>query len=132
MGMDNWEEGKAEVSFMPTAQTIREVKNSLATERRRHIEELASAIVDEMERRASKTTAPKPKKAKAECKPTLDEVKAYCLQRRNNVDPEKWFNFYESKGWMIGKNKMKSWQAAVRTWEKTEASTNEGWGNFTR
>lgn len=52
--------------------------------------------------------------------PTLDEVRAYCLERKNNVDPESFVSFYESKGWMIGKNKMKDWKAAVRTWEKKE------------
>jgi hypothetical protein len=50
--------------------------------------------------------------------PTLDEVKAYCQERNNSVDPEKWYDFYVSKGWMIGKNKMKDWKAAVRTWER--------------
>ena len=50
--------------------------------------------------------------------PTLAEVKAYCEERGNNVDPERFIDFYESKGWMIGKNKMKDWKAAVRTWEK--------------
>ncbi len=50
--------------------------------------------------------------------PTLDEVTDYCRERGNRVDPEKWFDFYASKGWMIGKNKMKDWKAAVRTWEK--------------
>ena len=56
--------------------------------------------------------------------PTLDEVKAYCLERKNQVDPEAFFNFYESKGWMVGKNKMKDFKAAVRTWERT--SRNKG------
>ena len=50
--------------------------------------------------------------------PTIEEVKAYCSERNNCVDAEKWFDFYAAKGWMIGKNKMKDWQAAVRTWEK--------------
>ncbi|MDP4271760.1 MAG: hypothetical protein Q8909_16815, partial [Bacteroidota bacterium] len=50
--------------------------------------------------------------------PSIDEVKAYCKERKNNVDAERFFNFYSSKGWMIGKNKMKDWFAAVRTWEK--------------
>ena len=54
--------------------------------------------------------------------PTLEEVKAYCRERGNNVDPERWMDFYQSKGWMVGKNKMKDWKAAVRTWEK-EAKT---------
>ena len=50
--------------------------------------------------------------------PTLDEVRNYCKERNNTVDCERWYDFYESKGWMIGKNKMKDWKAAVRTWEK--------------
>ena len=50
--------------------------------------------------------------------PTLDEIKAYCDERRNLVDVERFYDFYSSKGWMVGKNKMKDWKAAVRTWEK--------------
>lgn len=51
--------------------------------------------------------------------PTLEEVKAYCEERRNLVDPERFYNFYASKGWMVGKNKMKDWKAAIRgTWEQ--------------
>jgi hypothetical protein len=49
--------------------------------------------------------------------PTLMDVKNYCKERNNDVDAVRWYNFYESKGWMIGKNKMKDWKAAVRTWE---------------
>jgi hypothetical protein len=51
-------------------------------------------------------------------KPTLDEVKNYCILRKNNIDAESFIDFYESKGWQIGKEKMKSWKACVRTWEK--------------
>lgn len=58
-------------------------------------------------------------------KPSLEEVKAYCLERNNNVDPEAFVNFYESKGWMVGKNKMKDWKAAVRTWEKSRKVASE-------
>jgi hypothetical protein len=47
----------------------------------------------------------------------------YCLTRNNQVDPQTFIDFYESKGWMIGKNKMKDWKAAVRTWEKRETKT---------
>jgi hypothetical protein len=50
--------------------------------------------------------------------PTILEIETYCLDRKNNVNPSKFLDFYESKGWMIGKNKMKSWKAAVRTWEQ--------------
>jgi hypothetical protein len=52
--------------------------------------------------------------------PTLEEVAAYCKERNNGVDPQKWYDFYSAKGWMIGKNKMKDWKAAVRTWEKSD------------
>ena len=52
--------------------------------------------------------------------PTLEEVKSYCLERNNNVDAQRFIDFYESKGWMIGKSKMKDWKACVRTWEKED------------
>ena len=51
-------------------------------------------------------------------KPHVFDIKNYCLERKNNVDPEAFFDFYESKGWMVGKNKMKDWKAAVRNWER--------------
>lgn len=54
-------------------------------------------------------------------KPTLEEVKAYCLERKNGVDPEAFMDFYSSKGWKVGKEPMKDWKAAVRTWEKRES-----------
>ena len=53
-------------------------------------------------------------------KPSLEELKTYCKERKNTVDADTFINFYESKGWMIGKNKMKDWKAAVRTWEKNQ------------
>ena len=49
--------------------------------------------------------------------PTLEEVKAYCLERNNGIDPQIFIDFYDSKGWMIGKNKVKDWRACMRTWE---------------
>lgn len=52
--------------------------------------------------------------------PSLDEVKAYCLERRNRVDPAQWLDHYESNGWKVGRNPMKSWKAAVRTWERLD------------
>jgi len=51
-------------------------------------------------------------------KPTLDEVKNYCILRKNNIDAEAFIAYYESKGWMVGSGKMKKWKAAVVTWEK--------------
>lgn len=53
-------------------------------------------------------------------KPSVEEIRQYCISRGNKVDPEQFFNFYESKGWMVGRSHMKDWMAAVRTWEKRE------------
>lgn len=53
-------------------------------------------------------------------KPTLSEIKQYCIERNNNVNAEQFFDYYESNGWKVGKNSMKDWKAAVRTWERSE------------
>jgi len=50
-------------------------------------------------------------------KPTISEVEIYCTERNNTIDAESFINFYDSKGWMVGKNKMKDWMACIRTWE---------------
>ena len=57
--------------------------------------------------------------------PTFEQVSCYCAERKNNVDASKFFNFYESKGWMVGKNKMKDWKASVRTWEDKTKQAEE-------
>ena len=56
--------------------------------------------------------------------PTLEEVEAYVCERGASVDAQKFIDFYTSKGWMIGKNPMKDWKAAVRTWENREDTDN--------
>lgn len=50
--------------------------------------------------------------------PTVEEVAAYCRERGNNVDPERFVAYYTANGWRVGKNPMKDWKAAVRTWER--------------
>lgn len=50
--------------------------------------------------------------------PTVEEIRAYCEERKNSVDPERFHSYYSSNGWMVGKAKMKDWKAAVRTWER--------------
>lgn len=49
--------------------------------------------------------------------PTVDEVGSYCKERNNSINPQRFVDFYESKGWVVGTSKMKSWKAAVRSWE---------------
>lgn len=55
-------------------------------------------------------------------KPTFEEVSAYCKERNNNVDPQRFIDFYESKGWKVGKTPMKDWKACIRTWKKDDKS----------
>ncbi len=50
-------------------------------------------------------------------KPTIEEIASYCKERNNGINANNFFDFYESKGWMVGKNKVKDWKACVRTWE---------------
>ena len=62
------------------------------------------------------------KKKKRFVKPSVEELKKYITEKRMNVDADKFHNFYESKGWLIGKNKMKDWKAACRTWNTPDQS----------
>jgi len=57
-------------------------------------------------------------KVKRFAKPTIEEVADYCNERQNDVDAEKFYDYYSSNGWKVGKNAMKDWKASVRTWEK--------------
>ena len=60
----------------------------------------------------------KPKKFQ---KPTIEQIKAYCLEASKNIDAEAFFDFYEAKGWVVGRAPMKDWKAAVRNWAKNES-----------
>ena len=52
-------------------------------------------------------------------KPTIEDVQAYCAERNKGVDAQKWYDYYSANGWKVGKNPMKDWKAAVRTWERS-------------
>lgn len=58
-------------------------------------------------------------------KPNLLEIRAYCSEHNYSVNPEAFFNYYESNGWKVGKNPMKDWKAAVRTWHCNERKTGD-------
>ena len=64
-------------------------------------------------------------------KPTIDEVRAYCLERGNGVDAEKWYNHYSANGWKVGRSKMVDWKAAIRTWERGDNNGKRATVNFT-
>ena len=57
--------------------------------------------------------------------PTVDEVALYCFERHNHVSAQKFVDYYSSNGWRVGKNPMKDWKAAVRTWERSEITERE-------
>ena len=99
---------KASARNVPLLENVQSVSNNSPTEIEKDIE-----IDKDTEKEVCK-----PQKRFA--KPTLDDVKAYCLERNNNVDPEKWYNYYSANGWKVGKNPMKDWKAAVRTWERSD------------
>lgn len=56
-------------------------------------------------------------------KPSIEEIANYCNEKSYNIDPEQFFSFYESKGWVVGKSPMKDWKAAVKTWVKRQENT---------
>lgn len=58
--------------------------------------------------------------------PTVEEVRAYCTERGNNVNPQSFIDFYTSKGWKVGNQPMRDWKACVRTWESTERARGKG------
>jgi len=73
--------------------------------------------------------AEEPKKKKDFVKPTLEEVQAYIKEQRFIVNAETFIDYYESNGWKVGKNPMKDWKAAVRTWEQKEKEKRNRYGN---
>ena len=64
-------------------------------------------------------------KAKRFTPPTLEEVINYCNERNNSVDAQHFIDYYTSNGWLVGKNKMKDWKAAIRTWERNGYSSSK-------
>jgi 5-methylcytosine-specific restriction endonuclease McrA len=78
------------------------------------------SVTREDKRREEKTHSSSLQEKNVFARPTLEEVKAYCLERGKGVDPQKWFDHYESNGWRVGRNPMRDWKAAVRKWENSE------------
>ena len=78
--------------------------------------EIEKEIEKEIDSSAKSTTT----KRKRFEKPSISDIQQYCIERNNNVNAEQFFDYYESNGWKVGKNSMKDWKAAVRTWERSE------------
>lgn len=76
-----------------------------------------------LNKQSTKEKSIKEKTATRFTPPTVEEVRAYCQERGNSIDPEAFVAFYRSKGWKVGSNPMKDWRAAVITWEKREGKS---------
>lgn len=98
------------ISVDNNTKNIEETKDRIYN---KEVNDIDSAIL------LDNTNKNKTKQQKNFIPPTVEEVAAYCRERRNGINAEAFVDFYTSKGWMIGKNKMKDWKAAVRTWERT-------------
>lgn len=63
-------------------------------------------------------------------KPTVEEIEAFCKEKKYTVNAQQFFNYYESNGWKIGRNAMKSWQAAVQNWNTRDKANNKAAGTM--
>ena len=63
-------------------------------------------------------------------KPNIEEIKEYCNKRKNNIDTQYFYDYYQSNGWKVGKNAMKDWQATIRTWERRNKSGQDDKEDF--
>ena len=99
--------------------------NQMETEVRLGKDRLGKDRLELGDSKGETDVSPSPTKSKRFIKPSLDEVKAYCQERQNNVNAERFMDYYESNGWKVGKNNMKDWKAAVRTWERNGYDRSE-------
>ena len=113
----NGDSAKKRAEATGRVQKHREVKRKNVTPVKR------KSVTREEKRREEKSIKKSKPKENRFKPPTLAEVTDYCRERSNAVDPQRFIDFYESKGWVVGKSSMKSWKACVRTWEKHSQST---------
>ena len=89
-----------------------------------------SAIEPQPEEKPAQEIQPEKPKRKNFVKPTVEEIAAYCKEKNYTVNAQQFFNYYESNGWKIGRNAMKSWQAAVQNWNIRDKATNKAAGTM--
>lgn len=100
--------------------------NKLDTPCIRTVSDLEAQIRLDKTRKEEKARAPSSRRFTP---PTVDEVAAYCRERGNGVDAQRFVDFYASKGWRVGSSGMKDWRAAVRNWERQDNTKNGGGKN---
>jgi len=125
LSLDMYRQKKSEAgkkSAMAKAQKALLQVNTVATD----VQQRCNTSQLEEKRREEKSIVEKnreDKKINKTIPPSFEILSAYCSERKSHIDPAAFFAFYESKGWMIGKERMKDWQAAVRTWEQRTPRT---------
>ena len=87
------------------------------------------AVIQPEEKPAQEIQPEKPKR-KNFVKPTVEEIEAFCKEKKYTVNAQQFFNYYESNGWKIGRNAMKSWQAAVQNWNARDKANNKAAGTM--
>lgn len=100
-------------------------KSKCEKNKQNRLKAIERTITNVDERKPSLTEVKPKREVKRFTPPTVDEVKAYCNERRNNVDPEQFVAFYSSKGWKVGDQPMKDWKQAVITWEKRQKGSGK-------
>lgn len=110
----------------------REYRNKIKTEQKTLLGQMSDVRPPEIEIDIEKEIdidinnnicGPNTKKFK---KPTIEEIKNYCEERQNNINPQTFIDYYESNGWKVGKNSMKDWKATIRYWERNKKETSKG------
>ena len=100
--------------------------NKLDTSCIRTVSDLEAQIRLDKTRKEEKARAPSSRRFTP---PSVDEVAAYCRERGNGVDAQRFVDFYASKGWKVGSSGMRDWRAAVRNWERQDNTKNGGGKN---
>jgi len=123
----NWgsRQFESDTSAERTKRYRENLKKQQVKDTKRHCDVTVTPPETETDTEADKKkTGAKPKRF---VPPTVEQVSEYCKQRGNSIDAQRFVDFYASKGWFVGKNKMKDWKASVRTWEskQTEQPTRK-------
>lgn len=103
-----------------------DMQNDSQTTDKRHSNDILTTTIEEKKEGKNNKKVDTNVSTKKFIPPTVEEVRSYCQERGNKVDPQAFVDYYTSNGWMVGRNRMKDWKAAVRgTWEKTSKQSRE-------
>ena len=102
-----------------------DMQNDSQTTDNRHSNDILTTTIEEKKEGKNNKKEDTNVSKKKFVPPTVEEVRDYCQERGNKVDPQAFVDHYTSNGWMVGKNKMKSWKAALGTWERSSWQSRE-------